>query len=143
MRQRLQRGLAVRTGDADDGRAATRAPDAGDLGERELRIRNHELRGRHIEFALDDRSSCTTCGNVRDKVVAIDTLAAQRDEQLPRLQLARVGDDTGELAVRAHQARTDGCSKFGQTHRDHAASFSTAAATFRSSNGCLMPSISW
>ena len=88
---------------------------------------------------LDERGGCTISQRLRDKVVAVEALTFQRDEQIAGGEGARIGRDAGEVNCRADDGSTDRACGHRRIH--HAPLLrASASATWRASEkGIRLP----
>ena len=142
-------GLAVRAGDRDQRHGEAPAPRARQVAERAARVlrdqHGHRQRGaRGEERGVDQRGRRAARRGGREERVAVESFAAQRDEQLAARHVARVGGHAGEPRV-ADRPRADHAGGFHHAHHarppaGQRASACVAAAT--SENAVLRPAIS-
>jgi hypothetical protein len=132
-RQRLHRGLAVGTGDADHPHVALRTHGAGQVAQREHGVVHQHLRQRRLHLARHQCSHGAARHGLAKKIVAIDALALHRDEQVAGLQFARINGHAGDIHVGAQQTAPGPQGNGAQTH--HACASNASRATARSSNG--------
>ena len=75
--------------------------------------------------------------------MAIEVLAAQRDEQVAALQAARVGRHSGERGAAVTRSAAQHGGRFSEAHHPVPRRASAAPATAASENGRRLPAISW
>ena len=113
-RHLLGGGLAVAAGHADQRAAEVRAPGARGLLERRLRVAHHDLRQRHRLRRAHHRAGGP--GGVRrgHEIIAVELRSAQRDEQLPGRERARIAHHVAEGGIGAGQATTAQARELGE-----------------------------
>ncbi len=142
----LGRGLAVRTGHANEDGGELRAPVPRELAEREPGVLDHDQRqvdaGR-IECPVDHRGRRAGSRDRGDELVAVELLAAQRHEQVALADRAAVGRHAGKFTVRAGGRSTQHPCRFGDAHHRWLQAAIDCSATTTSENGWRLPAISW
>jgi hypothetical protein len=124
----LHRRLAVATADADERQGKLFAPRARERSQPRQRIRYDELRQYDGLQALHDGAGGSALRGLGHEQIGIEVRAAQRDEQLPGFERARIGGDFAEQAVLPLQLRADRACRFGKRalHARPCASSTTA-----------------
>ena len=141
----LGRRLAVAADDHRDRNVEAAAPVRGQRAECGQRlVDGDQVAGKtRCPVARDQRRGRAAGEGLGDEIVAVETLAAQRDEQVAGYDAARVGGH-----ARKDHRRTDETSghRAGRRRRIHHARLrraSAASATPRSENGRRWPFTSW
>ena len=143
--QGLHAGLAIAAGDRQHPGRTFALHRGGEIAQRALGIGHHDLRDRSRDLARDECGDAAAAGCGRDMVVTVEILALQRDEQglAPLRQRAGIGGDGIDGAIRADHPATGHIRDPGEQPRLHARLRRSSRAVAVSSNGCLMPLISW
>ena len=150
----LDRGLAVRAGDGNERRREARAPVAREIAEAAARVVDHQCRQRVLAaiLAVDHRRRGLRRRHCLQKIVAVEALAAQRDEEIARLDRAAVGRHAGEQRVGPAAAGAERGRGLGQPHHPFLLAFALSASSLfdnalracSSSEKCVRrPAISW
>ena len=140
----LYGGLAVGAHDRDERRCKALPPVARKVAESQPRVLDHERRQRLLAGVapVDHRRCGAARGSLREELVPVEALAAQRHEELPRAQLAAVRRYALERRVAARGARAEQRRCFPQRHHAPPLFASAARATAMSENGTRRPAIS-
>ena len=141
----LHRGLAVAAGDGDDRNRETLAPGGGQPAKREPRVVDADGR---VEFwrlrGVQHHAGCALLQGLGGESAAVELFAAQRDEEIARLDAAAVGADTQHLGIGTGKRHAEHGGGFGKLHHGHQVHASRAfPATATSENGNRAPATSW
>ena len=150
----LDRGLAVAAGDADQRHGKACAPGRGQRPEREPGVVHDQQRQRRIRVrcrpgGIDHRRRCTGLGRGGNEIVAVEALAAQRDEELSGCQRTAVGAHALEAGQRGEVRPVRSQRARGIVQRHHCVfprvcqPRRASRACSRSENGRRWPRISW
>jgi len=98
--------------------------------ERGLRVGDHDLRQGDGLRGIDHRAGGTGGEHGGEEVAAVEVGASECDEQLPRLQRARIAHDVGERGVGTAELTAAEARELGECARQaHAGSLASSAAT--------------
>ena len=118
----LGRRLAIRARHGDDRDFETGAPRGSHPAEGNPRIGNNQRRcaHRHARLPGHQQGAGTGGDGLLQEIVAIETLATQRHEQLPWFDRARVGGHAGNRLIGTAQDAADGALDLGEPPVHHA-----------------------
>ena len=139
----LDRRLAVAARQRDERRGKLPAPAGRQPAEREPGVIRHQRRQprRQLGCVVHQGTRDLLARRLGKKIVPVEMLALERDEQCARGKRAGVGAHRVEVAVLSPQFRRDRARGLRQAHQAHPESASRATAA--SENGNRTPRISW
>src|SRR5205807_7937234 len=116
----------------------------GELAQCALGVGHRDRRKRRFAAvgAIDERAGGSGALRMVQESMAVEALAAQRDEQLAALQAARVGRYAAERGAAATCSAAQHGGRFSEAHHPVPRRASAARATAASENGTRLPAIS-
>ncbi|MNB94719.1 hypothetical protein D3C75_418770 [compost metagenome] len=118
-RHLLDRGLATTAGDGQHFRVDALAHQLAEATQSLEGIGHHQLRNGQRQLALHQQGRGPCLNGLVAKIVGVETLATQRDEQRPLAQSAGVGTDCRDLVIAADQTGIEHLRQVGKPEGHH------------------------
>ncbi|MNS26226.1 hypothetical protein D3C72_581430 [compost metagenome] len=118
-RHLLHRGLATAAGDGQHFRIDALAHQLAEATQSLEGIGHHQLGDGQGQLALHQQGRGPCLNGLVAKIVGVETLATQRDEQRPLAQSAGVGTDCRDLVIAADQTGIEHLRQVGKPEGHH------------------------